>query len=249
MILYVNGDSHAAAAEAVNNHAFAEDDPLYWTLGRQPHPDNLRASYGFTLANLMGAILECDAESAASNHRIFRTTWNHLQGVQNMPVNRPGYIVIGWSTWEREEWLHEGNYYQVTASGTDTVPKELKERYKKWVIEQNDPLVINNKLIEVHDRIWKLHEDLNNKKIPHLFFNTYGDFANIKNLEYLGAQEYDWQGSYIDPYNRNGTYYEWCLANGFKTVRSDSYHFGADAHRAWADFLYSNMLLKLLTNK
>jgi len=26
MILYVNGDSHTAAAEAVNPHAFAEDD-------------------------------------------------------------------------------------------------------------------------------------------------------------------------------------------------------------------------------
>ena len=41
MILYVNGDSHTAAAEAVNAHAFAEDDPNLGYLHRLPHPDNL----------------------------------------------------------------------------------------------------------------------------------------------------------------------------------------------------------------
>ena len=30
MILYVNGDSHTAAAEAVNPYAFAEDDGQYF---------------------------------------------------------------------------------------------------------------------------------------------------------------------------------------------------------------------------
>ena len=32
MILYVNGCSHAAAAEAVNPHSWAEDDGLYYAL-------------------------------------------------------------------------------------------------------------------------------------------------------------------------------------------------------------------------
>lgn len=248
MILYVNGDSHSAGAEAVNTYAFANDDPLYWAMGRVPHPGNLRASYGCELANMMGAILECDAESAASNDRIFRTTWNHLQGVQNTPVSRPDYIVIGWSTWEREEWSHEGTYYQVTAGGTDIVPDALKNRYKKWVIEQSDSTVINDKIVAVHNRIWKLHEDLNIKKIPHLFFNTYSDFSHIKNLGYLGAEEFNWGDGYIDPYSANGTYYNWCLANGFKTVNTNSYHFGADAHCAWAEYLYQTIVQKALTN-
>ena len=42
MILYTNGDSHTAAAECVNNHAFAQDDQKYFMMGRAPHPDNLR---------------------------------------------------------------------------------------------------------------------------------------------------------------------------------------------------------------
>ena len=40
MLLYVNGDSHAAAAEAVNAHAFAEDDSEFFYMGRAPHPAN-----------------------------------------------------------------------------------------------------------------------------------------------------------------------------------------------------------------
>jgi len=243
LILYINGDSHSAGAEAINTYAFADDDPLYWALGRVPHPDNLRVSYGCELANMMYAILECDAESAASNDRIFRTTWNHLQEAGKTP----DYMVIGWSTWEREEWLHDGTYYQVTAGGTDSVPDALKDQYKKWVIEQSDPTVINDKIVSVHNRISKLHEDLNARKIPHLFFNTYSDFSHIKNLGYLGAKEYDWHGSYIDPYNASGTYYNWCLAQGFKTVNPRSYHFGADAHRAWAEVLYQNYVQNLLT--
>ena len=252
MILYVNGDSHSAGAEAVNTYAFANDDPLYWALGRQPHPDNLRASYGCELANLMGAILECDAESAASNDRVFRTTWNHLQGIQNTPVARPDYVVIGWTTWEREEWLHEGTYYQVTASGTDSVPAELLHRYKEWVVDQNY-LTRERKLLGWHERIWKFHKRLEAKNIPHIFFNTYSDFSNIRSRKITTdaikviPDEYDWGLNYVYPYDSNLTYYNWCIQKGFKTVNPNSYHFGADAHRAWAEFLMQYYVQMLLT--
>ena len=46
MLLYVNGDSHTAAAEAVNPHAFAMDDPTLEHLRRLPHPENLAVSWG-----------------------------------------------------------------------------------------------------------------------------------------------------------------------------------------------------------
>ena len=230
----------------MNPHAFAKDDPLYWGLGRKPHPDNLRASYGCKIANLIGAILECDAESAASNDRILRTTHEYLS---NFPNNsKPDLIVIGWSTWEREEWLHEGTYYQVTASGTDQVPPELHQKYKEWVIDQSNHDTINNKIVDTYKRIYKLHQDLDQQNIPHLFFNTYSDFAHIKNLGYLGIEEMDWAGSYVDPHSRSGTYYEWCRARGFKTVNLDSYHFGADAHDAWAEYLFQNYVQRNLTS-
>jgi len=247
MIIYVNGDSHSAGAEAVNSFAFAEDDPLYYSLGRRPHPDNERASYGCEIANYLGAILECDAESASSNDRIIRTTYNHIQGVQGLPVDRPDLIIIGWSTWEREEWTHNGITYQVTASGTDDVPDELKERYKHWVIDQSNSDIINQKIIAIHNRIFDLHNSLTDKKIPHIFFNTFHSFNHIQHLAHLGAKHYEWEGSYIQPYNKDQTYYNWLISNGFKTVSPTSYHFGADAHSAWADYLLQNYVQNLLT--
>lgn len=253
MILYVNGDSHSAGAEALNMHCFAEDDPLYWSLGRIPHPDNLQVSYGCEIANMIGAVLECDAESASSNDRIIRTTWNYLQGVQGMFNNvTPDYLIIGWSTWEREEWKHEGTYYQVTGSGTDSVPPELHSKYKKWVIDQ-DYISRERKLLSWHDRIYKFHQDLEARKIPHLFFNTYTDFSTIRSKQITShavdtpPSEHDWNGCYLEPYDQNYTYYYWLKNKGFDTVRPDSYHFGPDAHRAWAEYLYQNMVQKALT--
>ena len=69
MILYVNGDSHTAGAEAVNPHAFAEDDGKLFYLGRAPHPDNLAVSWGKLLSLSLSSSFHCDAESASSNAR------------------------------------------------------------------------------------------------------------------------------------------------------------------------------------
>ena len=102
-LLYVNGDSHSAGAEIAGPWCFAEDDSRHGKLGRVPHPDNLKLSYGQLLADKMNCRLICDAESASSNHRIIRTTLKQLIGLQSMPVVRPDFIVIGWSTWERKE--------------------------------------------------------------------------------------------------------------------------------------------------
>ena len=238
MILYVNGDSNSAGAEAVNSYAFAEDDPLYWGLGRQPHPDNLRVSYGCELANLMGAILECDAESASSNQRILRTTWARLQGVQSMPVHKPDLIVIGWSTWEREEWWDSktNRYWQVNAGGVGfDWPDEIKDRYKNWIVNMDYPGAV----VRAHDKIWDLHTALAAAGIRHLFFNCFEPFTNVPHAV--------WDDCYLEPYNSEFTYYNWLKSKGFNTVNPNSYHFGPDAHYAWAEFLFQNLVQKSLT--
>lgn len=235
MILYVNGDSHSAGAEAVNSYCFAEDDPLYYALGRIPHPDNEKVSYGCQLANLFGAVLHCDAESAASNDRILRTTYKYLED------NKPDLVVIGWTTWEREEWLHEGVYYQVNASGIDYVPPELQEKYKQWVIDQNND-VCTSKMNSWHHKIHFLHEHLETLKIPHVFFHVMNHF-------YRPAEDNIWSNSFIHPYNQDGTYYHWSIANGAKSYIPGSYHLDADAHRVWADLLYQHIKNnKLISN-
>ena len=218
--MYVNGDSHAAAAEAVNPHAFAEDDEFYWGLGRQPHPDNLRVSFGCELANQLNAILECNAESASSNSRILRTSRGWLTN------HHADLVVIQWSTWEREEWEYNGITYQVNSSGIDHVPPEAAERYRNYIIGLN----WLQKTQEAHNDIWKFHQELLSQNIPHVFFNGNNDFSSV-------TDQKDWGVNYINPYNPNGTFNSVIRTNGFKTVNPNSWHFGPDAHCFWANYM------------
>ena len=222
--LYVNGDSHTAAAEAVNSHAFAEDDGLYWALGRQPHPDNLRASYGCELANHLDAILVCDAESAASNTRIMRTTRQWL--LDNPTAYKDSLVIIQWSTWERQEWLIDGEYFQVNASGIDVVPESHQQQYKDYITN----IDYGKTVVNAHEDIWNFHQSLNLLGVKHIFFNGNHSFQGMQSKK-------DWGTSYIKPYDAAGTYHGWLRNNGFETVSTGSWHFGEDAHSAWAKFM------------
>jgi hypothetical protein len=224
MILYVNGDSHAAAAECVNPHAWACDDGLYWGLGQQPHPDNLRASFGCDLANRLDAILVCEAQSGCSNNRIIRITQDWIS--QNQSALDDTFVVIQWSTWEREEWLCNGEYYQVGASGVDYVPQELQEKYRHYIIG----LDWQTKIKEAHDQIWRFHQELKAQGIRHVMFNGNNDFSQAQN-------RMDWGTNYIRPYDPDQTYNAVLKNNGFKTVNPDSWHFGSDGHCFWAEYL------------
>lgn len=220
MILYVNGDSHAAAAECVNPHAFAEDDEFLWGLGRKPHPDNLKASFGCCLANNLWALLDCDAESASSNTRIIRTTLDYLER------QTPDLVIIQWSTWEREEWLIDGTYYQVNASGVDIVPESHQQQYKEYVVNVDWA----KKTQEAHEQIWQLHQALLDKDIKHIFFNGNNDFSKLMDKR-------DWGVNYIGPYDSTLTFDAILRANGHATVNAKSYHFGANAHCFFAEYL------------
>jgi len=219
MKLYINGDSHTAAAEAVNAHAFAEDDPNLYELGRLPHPDNFAVSWANRLAHLMGAHLSCHAESASSNDRILRTTREWLS------TNTPDLLIIQWSTWEREEWLDKGVYYQVNASGQDMVPQELQEKYRNYVIGV-DWLT---KTQQAHDQIWAFHLELNQKNIPHVFFNGNNNFSRVTNHQ-------NWRANYIAPYDPSQTFDSILRQNGFDP-HPGTWHFGKDAHRFFAQFM------------
>jgi hypothetical protein len=218
LILYVNGDSHSAAAEAAVPYCFAQDDSLYRALGRQPHPENERVSYGCNIANQLHAILHIDAESASSNARIIRTTYQYLKD-----EGTPDAIIIGWATWEREEWLYDNVYWQVNAGGVGhDWPEEIKERYKEYILTLDWAKAEE----QAHKEIYYLHTALQDLHIPHLFFNTFNHFS---------GESKNWHNCYVDPYDPNKTYWKWLTDSGFRS--NQSYHFGADAHAKWADFL------------
>ncbi len=232
MILYVNGDSHAAAAEAVNPHGWACDDPQYFYMGQAPHPANLAASWSKRLADTVKMGLNCQAQAGCSNDRIIRVTREHVlrPGVPNNQY----LVIIQWSTWERQEWFVNDDWIQVGASGTDSVPPELQDRYRQFVVDVDWKACT----LDMHEKIWQFHQELQDGGIPHVFFNGDNDFSSIKHKK-------DWGNSYIAPYDPKYTYSGWLRDQGFQTVSPKSWHFGPDAHTRWARF----MLQYLVSNK
>ena len=223
MILYVNGDSHAAAAEAVNPHAFAEDDSDLAYLGRTPHLANLAVSWGRRLSETLKAGFHCAAESASSNSRILRTTRDWLR--QQVTYNDL-LLIIQWSTWEREEWLHEGVYYQVGASGIDHVPQALQKKYRNFVTGTDWKL----KTHQAHKEIWDFHQELADQGVCHIFFNGNNDFDCITDRQ-------DWGFNYIGPYDPKMTYDAIIRSHGIDTVMPGSWHFGPEGHSAFHRFI------------
>jgi hypothetical protein len=221
MILYANGCSHTAAAEAVVPDAFAEDDGKNG-IDRRPHPLNLAASWCSHLAQDLGRTLYCDAESASSNDRIVRTTRAWI--ANNPDQLHDVFMVIQWTTWEREEWLHQGTWYQVNASGADWVPTELQQRYRQFVIDVDWA----KKTQECHEKIWALHTELQNLSIPHLFYNGYSTFERVQN-------QHIWEANYLEPYSKQHSYNAILQQNGH--VPTKGYHFDAKGHCFWAKYV------------
>ena len=223
MILYANGCSHTAAAEAVVPDAFAVDDGRAG-IDRRPHPENLAASWCTILSQSLGADIVCQAESASSNDRILRTTKTWIEFNRDVLPNT--LIAIQWTTWEREEWLWHGHYYQVNASGKDWVPKELANRYKSYVMTVD----YRQKTQEWHEKIWRFHCWLRDQNIKHVMFNGWNTFRPIHHQQ-------NWHGQYLDPYSDDHSYSSVLKNNGFECATPDHGHFRADGHRFWAQYL------------
>jgi hypothetical protein len=223
MILYANGCSHTAAAEAVIPAAFAKDDGRAG-IDRRPHPINLAASWCTVLAKKLGMDLVCDAESASSNDRILRTTKDWIKKNSNLVANT--LFVIQWTTWEREEWLHNDVYYQVNASGVDYVPPELRQRYQQYVVSVD----YTKKTQEWYEKIWQFHVWLRNQQIKHVMYNGWSTFSDMPDRR-------DWNRQYIGPYDRELSYNSVLKNNSFEWATPGHFHFRADGHCFWANFL------------
>ena len=223
MILYVNGDEHTAAAKAANDFAYANDDIRYVVQGLRPHPDNLAVSWGMNLSKKLKLGLKCDAESGASNDRIIRTTNAFLNTLGSLG-NPYTVIVIGWTSWEREEWHDEDSneWYQVSASGTDAVPNKWNAGYRTWT----KTVDYRKKEDEAHAKIYAMHARLQSLGIPHLFFNSMWHFSKYQD------QNTNWNGCYLDPYDPEQSYLEWTKKNEIT---------GIVAQRKWADILFSRL--------
>jgi hypothetical protein len=167
-VIYVNGDSHSAGAELVNDYCFAEDDPRYLAYGRRAHPEAIPHTYGYKIAQALNQSFFLEAESASSNTRILRTTQKIISETKDKSKI---FVIIGWATWEREEWEYQDGYIQITASGTDSVPESMEEEYKEWVLKQTPEEHKRKEQLWIQ-KIAQFSKELDDQKIKHLFFHT-----------------------------------------------------------------------------
>ena len=202
MILYVNGDSHS--------------------LGVMPH-DASRKSFVDILSEYFNLDVVNQACAAASADSVVRKTEHFVSTVT------PNLVLIGWGAWDREEWLHDGKYYNAMEHWNKHLPDELQSKYQIWV-NNLGPEYLNSNSKKAHTKIFDLHQSLSVKKIPHLFFNCMYNFFEISDTE-----KKDWNNCYIGPYDNNSSYY-WYLTGG-KFISDKWYHFGPEGHKAWADVL------------
>ena len=98
MLLYVNGDGHASAAEAVNQYKTAGEDPNLPHMGNLPHPENLAVSWGKLLSLALRAGLQCDASTINTVDSIIATTtkWITEKGTD-------AFIIIQWPNTTNDE--------------------------------------------------------------------------------------------------------------------------------------------------
>jgi hypothetical protein len=172
--------------------------------------------------------LVCDAESASSNDRIIRTTRDWLDRKDIDPDKT--FVILQWSTWEREEWFYQNQWYQVNASGQDSVPLALQARYREFVMDVD----WRAKTYQAHAKIWEMHHLLKRRSIPHVFFNGNNCFDRMDCA-------FDWGDHYLSPYHAQGTFHSVLTQQGFSPVDSSSYHYGPDAHCFWARYMLQYM--------
>ncbi len=241
MILYVNGDSHAAGAEINNSYCSANDDPVIHD-DRGPHPDNIPDSFGYLLAKQSNCEFKTDARSGCSNDRILRTTRDFLN-----TNNKDVFVLIGWTTFERKEVIIDGERLCFSpglvgfsdplvfgVQNLTTVKHNYKavEEYKKYIMSLDNNTIIKNTMLW-HKKIYEFHRELSDQNIPHLFFNTYQWFKDIDQQAHR-----NWNNCFIGAYNKEDVYWYWLQSQGFGTV-NHGYHYGAAAHQAWANRLHN----------
>ena len=207
MIIYVNGDSHSAGSGL----------------------ETVTQCFGSLVAQQFELPMVNQALPGGSNNYIIRSTQDWIRA-----CNDKSFVLIGWSSWEREEWPYRGEFFQVNSNADTFGDAELDQRYRTWV-NGLDEHTIPNLGKEWHEHIWQLHEQLKIKNIPHLFFNCFYDFFVDP------KHQRDWGVNFFHPYENNWSYWHYLKSQGYKTISDNNLHFKADAHQAWADALIQHI--------
>lgn len=205
MKLFVNGCSHSAGDGT----------------------STLAYSWPNQLAEMLGADLINHSLSGASNQRMIRTTREWLSSID---VRKKHLVIIGWSSWEREEWYHNQQFYQVNAGGHSRLPRELKSRYMKYVSELDDRVSYVDTARSTEEEIYQLAEDLQYHQVEYLFFNSFMQISEtLKNDR--------WDHRYMTPFSNELNYFAYLERAGH--LPDFGLHFGDAAQTDWAQVMFN----------
>ena len=185
----------------------------------------ITSHFGATATNI--------AVSGASNDLIYNST---LDYIRNNPA--PDLVVIGWTEHGREQWYFDGEFHEINQLDVgQRIPEQFRRRYQFW----KNHIQKEGEWHRVmgyywHNKIYNLHLMLQEKHIPHLFFNAFNAFQ----VADLGEQ-LNWDSAFFHPYHQNLCYINYCVEHEFKEITPGWQHYDHVAHEAWGNTMIDYM--------
>jgi len=240
-ILYVNGCSHAAGSEI-----------SYVNSCRTPN--DLKNCWGGQIASRFNLVHCNDAQPGQGNEATLSNTLNSVTKL--LKAHRPEeiFVIIGWSGFERTDFVYEGKHYTITAgmetlSNFKKLPLPVQQAWEV-TINGSDPHYVMNRFSIIY---FTLVSFLKHHGIDYLFFNAFSacyvprenllhkENNNEINLELFNTIKKD--TNYINAFELDKCYVQYLIGNGFNAHKENrNFHFTKDGHTAWADYLESVIL-------
>ena len=217
--LWINGDSHTAGSHK---------------------PQQITNTFAKQVADVLHLEYINHSLPGGSNHRIIRTTIEALPDLD--PTNT--FILIGWSSCERTEWYWQDKWHAVCGDPGYEIPAFVQSHWHWHCHHQqhqfSDPASNYDlwyKSKEQEHAIFVFHKLLHNLGYKFLFFMACDNYFrfNIDPDMITANSKLPWlPGAWAqDPYASG--FSDFCQAKGYQ--KDAEWHYGQDAHDAYAQFL------------
>ena len=232
--ILINGCSHSAGSE-IEGSGIGEGNY------------NRSNSFGAQVATQLGLSYTNIAYPGASNDYIARTTLYWI--LDNPALANNTLFLIHWTGTERTEYFYnEGttSAYDFIKDAPDTTVTHLHpQHYPDWAPvpwKKNLDILADNLFINPvqwninrYNNIIQTQELLKSKGYKYIFRNAFQCCENTSRYKYY-VDKID-KENFLNFDNKNESFYEHCLNNGFSTDGQEYWHHRLEAHIYWANKL------------
>ncbi len=233
-VLYLNGCSHTAGAEITTAGCYVESDK--------------KLSFSGQLASRWKLLSINDAVYGQGNYAIVSQTIYRVCELLKKYDPSEILVLIGWSGFDRVDFVFNNNKYKFCASvPDDDWPEIVKEARELWVISTDTNVNMNRfslyyytlvNFLESHNIDYYLFNAVNHVSLPTKNIlhpdqqPTIEIFDNIKHNK-----------RYMFPFDENHVFHTYLANAGFDGfINGRCNHYVESAHIYWANFITSYML-------